>query len=81
MKLHVVIASTRPGSVGPRIATWFVGQVPHELRLDADGVLHPDQVMTSAGRRLLVELRLMADALAPLRNPRETWDDMPEVAS
>lgn len=28
MKLNIVIASTRPGRVGPRIAEWFATQVP-----------------------------------------------------
>ncbi len=36
MKLHVVIASTRPGRVGPVIADWFADQVRPELGFDAD---------------------------------------------
>lgn len=41
--------------------------VPLRLRLDAEGVLHPDEVMREAAQQLLTELRLMADALASLR--------------
>ena len=38
MKLLVVIASTRPGRVGPTIAEWFVGQVPDSLGFEVDVV-------------------------------------------
>lgn len=41
--------------------------VPLRLRLDAEGVLHPDEVMREAAQQLLTELRLMADALVSLR--------------
>lgn len=49
-------------------------------RLDADGVLHPDAVMRASAQRLLTELRLLADALAPLRAGDAT-DDLTTVAS
>lgn len=38
MKLLVVIASTRPGRVGPTIADWFVALVPRELGFEVDVV-------------------------------------------
>lgn len=38
MKLHIIIASTRPGRVGPAIAEWFVTQVPPELGFEAEVV-------------------------------------------
>ncbi len=41
--------------------------VPLRRRLDAHGVLHPDQVMTDAAAGLLAEIQLISDALAPLR--------------
>jgi NAD(P)H-dependent FMN reductase len=41
--------------------------IPLRLRLDAEGELHPDDVMRDAAQRLLTELRLMTDVLAPLR--------------
>jgi NAD(P)H-dependent FMN reductase len=42
--------------------------VPLRLRLDSDGVLHPDRVMEVAAHDLLAELGLLTDALAPLRS-------------
>ncbi|MGI8693625.1 MAG: NADPH-dependent FMN reductase [Geodermatophilaceae bacterium] len=36
MKLPVVIASVRPGRVGPTIAEWFVAQVPRRLGIDVE---------------------------------------------
>lgn len=54
--------------------------IPLRLRLDADGVLHPDQVMTAAAQHLLTELLLMTHSLAPLRAPR-VEDDVAQVAS
>ncbi len=36
MKLHVVIASTRPGRVGPLIADWFAGLVGREHGFDVE---------------------------------------------
>ncbi|MBA3339667.1 MAG: NAD(P)H-dependent oxidoreductase [Geodermatophilaceae bacterium] len=41
--------------------------IPLRSRLDAEGVLHPDEIMAEAAQQLLSELRLMADTLAPLR--------------
>lgn len=34
MKLHVVIASTRPGRVGPQVADWFVAHAAADSRFD-----------------------------------------------
>ena len=53
--------------------------VPLRLRLDANGVLHPDQVMVDAAQQLLTEIRLLTDALAPLRGVAE--DDVIKAAS
>jgi len=55
--------------------------VPLRLRLDEDGVLHPDEVMREAAHGLLGELRSMADALAPLRRPVRLDADTVEAAS
>lgn len=41
--------------------------IPLRSRLDAAGVLRPDDVMGEAAHDLLAELRLLAEALAPLR--------------
>jgi NAD(P)H-dependent FMN reductase len=41
--------------------------VPLRQRLDADGVLQPDQVMTDAAEQLLIELHGLTKALGPLR--------------
>lgn len=41
--------------------------VPLRLRLSDDGVLRPDAVMQEAAHDLLAQLRLMSDALAPVR--------------
>lgn len=41
--------------------------VPLRLRLGEDRVLHPDSVMTDAAHGMLAELRVLAEALAPLR--------------
>ena len=38
MQLNVIIASTRPGRVGPTIAEWFVNQIPPELGFDVEVV-------------------------------------------
>lgn len=54
--------------------------VPLRSRLDAYGVLHPDQVMDDAAQRLLVELRLLEIALRPLREPKAA-EDLAELAS
>lgn len=45
--------------------------VPLRLRVDEDGVLHPDAVMTDAAHGMLAELRVLAEALAPLRELNE----------
>ena len=55
--------------------------IPLRLRLDADGVLHPDQVMNEAALDLLTQLRSLADALAPLRETRVAQDDLATVGS
>lgn len=55
--------------------------IPLRSRLDADGVLHPDQVMREAAQLLLAELRVLADALASRRAPREVRGDLPVLAS
>jgi len=52
--------------------------IPLRSRLGADGVLHPDLVMEEAAHELLAELRLLADALAPLRAAN---DRLMQVAS
>jgi len=36
LKLHVIVASTRPGRVGPQIADWFAAQVPADLGFDVE---------------------------------------------
>lgn len=36
-------------------------------KLDADGVLHPDERMTEAANDLVTELRVLAEMLAPIR--------------
>lgn len=36
MKLNILIASTRPGRVGPVIAEWFAAQVPPGLGFDVE---------------------------------------------
>jgi len=41
--------------------------IPLRLRLDTEGVLHPDEVMAGAAQDLLTELRVMSEALAPVR--------------
>jgi NAD(P)H-dependent FMN reductase len=38
MKLHIIIASTRPGRVGPTVAAWFVAQVPEEFGFQVEVV-------------------------------------------
>lgn len=38
MKLHVVIASTRPGRVGKTVADWFINQIPADLGFDVEVV-------------------------------------------
>ncbi len=38
MNLHIVVASTRPGRVGPTIAAWFAAQVPRELGFEVEVV-------------------------------------------
>lgn len=55
--------------------------VPLRLRLDAEGVLHPDQLMADAAQQLLAELRRLTDALAPLREVVTVGDDAEPVAS
>lgn len=55
--------------------------VPLRLRFDADGVLHPDQVMREAAQQLLSELRSLAQALAPLREARPVADALEPAAS
>jgi NAD(P)H-dependent FMN reductase len=55
--------------------------IPLRLRLDADGALHPDQVMADAAQQLLAELRRLTDALAPLREAITATDDSELVAS
>jgi NAD(P)H-dependent FMN reductase len=42
--------------------------VPLRRCVDEHGVLHPDEAMAAAAHRMLVELRGLADALAPLRD-------------
>lgn len=51
------------------------------LRLDEDRLLHPDQVMHAAAQQLLAELRLLADALGPLRESTTTEDGLATVPS
>jgi NAD(P)H-dependent FMN reductase len=46
--------------------------IPLRSRLSHEGDLMPDEVMVAAAHRLLVQLRSMADTLAPLRDPVET---------
>lgn len=36
MKLNIIIASTRPGRVGPVIAEWFAGQVRDDLGFEVE---------------------------------------------
>lgn len=36
MKLHIIVASTRPGRVGPTIAAWFASQVPRDASFDVE---------------------------------------------
>lgn len=55
--------------------------IPLRSRLDAEGVLHPDQVMHEAAFGLLTELRSLGDALAPLREPRLAEGDLLTVGS
>lgn len=56
--------------------------VPLRSRLDSQGVLHPDEAMTAAAGRLLTELRVLADALAPLREAnRNTVIDSNETSA
>ena len=55
--------------------------VPLRLRVDAHGVLHPDQVMVDAAQQLLTELRLLTHALAPLRATDDAEDDLMKAAS
>ncbi len=55
--------------------------IPLRLRLDADGVLQPDQVMHEAALKLLTELRLLAEALAPVRETIEGAADLTGMAS
>lgn len=38
MRLHVVIASVRPGRVGPTIADWFLAQIPRRLGIEVEVV-------------------------------------------
>lgn len=38
MKLNIIIASTRPGRVGPVIAEWFAGQVRDDLGFEVEVV-------------------------------------------
>lgn len=45
--------------------------IPLRLRLDAEGVLHPDEVMAGAAQDLLSELRVMSKALATVRAAAE----------
>lgn len=55
--------------------------IPLRLRMDADGVLHPDPVMHEAAQHLLVQLRLMTHALAPLRETTRAAGGCEPVAS
>jgi len=55
--------------------------IPLRSRLDADGVLHPDQVMTEAALDLLTQLRALSDALAPLRETHLAQDDLVTAGS
>jgi NAD(P)H-dependent FMN reductase len=50
--------------------------IPLRSRLDADGGLQPDEVMAEAAADLLSELRVLADALAPLRDSAVTEDEL-----
>ncbi|CAN5328221.1 NAD(P)H-dependent oxidoreductase [soil metagenome] len=50
------------------------------LHLDADGVLHPDKVMQQTAQQLLSELRLLTDALAPVRRAITGADDARRLA-
>lgn len=38
MKLHIIIASTRPGRVGRTVADWFISQVPADLGFEVEVV-------------------------------------------
>ena len=57
MKLHVILASTRPGRVGKAVADWFTNQIPAELGFDVEVV-----DLAEVGLPLLDE-PLLADAL------------------
>jgi len=50
--------------------------IPLRSRLDADGGLQPDEVMAEAAAELLSELRVLADALTPLRDSAVTEDEL-----
>jgi NAD(P)H-dependent FMN reductase len=55
--------------------------IPLRSRLDAEGVLHPDEIMTQAAQRLLTELRLLTMATTPLREAARVDEDVAKLAS
>ena len=55
--------------------------IPLRSRLDADGGLQPDDVMAEAAAELLSELRVLADALTPLRDSAVTEDELMTAVS
>lgn len=55
--------------------------IPLRSKVDADGVLHPDERMAEAARDLVTELRVLADALAPVRDSVARAADLVPVAS
>lgn len=55
--------------------------IPLRSKVDAEGVLHPDERMTEAAHDLLTELRVLADALAPVRESVAREADLLAMAS
>ena len=55
--------------------------IPLRSMVDVDGVLHPDDRMAEAAHDLLTELRVLADALAPVRASVAREADLLAMAS